>query len=107
MSLGNLHTKGYIMINGIFIPEVVESISERISRADSSKQTYDLQSPFFYQDGSLDVQERTASHFLLHHTQYDAGLWGFVIHYWVTIGVYNNRIAAMIDRLLATADVKH
>lgn len=71
---------------------------------DISRYTHDLETPFLFQDGSLDVQERTASHFLLHRTQYDAGLRGFVIHYWVTIGVYNVRIAEMIDRLLAAAD---
>ena len=40
MSLDNLHTKGYTVINGIFTPEEVESISERINRTDSSKPTF-------------------------------------------------------------------
>ena len=40
MSLDNLHTKGYTVINGIFSPEEVESISEKINRTDSSKPTF-------------------------------------------------------------------
>jgi ectoine hydroxylase-related dioxygenase (phytanoyl-CoA dioxygenase family) len=40
MSLDNLHTKGYTVINGVFTPEEVESILESINRTDSSKPTF-------------------------------------------------------------------
>jgi hypothetical protein len=71
---------------------------------DIYRYTRDRQSPFFFQDGSLDVRERTASHLLPHRTQYDGGLRGFIIYYCITIGVYNQQIADMIDQQLAAAD---
>lgn len=71
---------------------------------DIARYTQDLQSPFMIQDGSLDVRERTASHYLVHRKQYDAGLRGFVIYYWVTIGVLIPQLESMIDRLYAEAD---
>ena len=40
MSLDNLYTKGYTVINGIFTPEEIESISEKMNRTDSSKPTF-------------------------------------------------------------------
>lgn len=73
---------------------------------DIARYTQDLQSPFLMQDGSLDVRERTTSHYLVHRKQFDAGLRGFVIYYWVTIGQLIPQLEAMIDRLYAAADPK-
>lgn len=71
---------------------------------DISRFQNDYGNLFLFQDGSLEVKERTESHLLPHRKKYTPGLRGFVIAYCITIGTYNKQIAEMIDRVTAAAD---